>query len=159
LRLFARAKDHGAIAAPTSDGKGAASEVFGGGGRRCGAGAGVTRLGAAGATAGAAVEPQAPHWPQPLQFGQHHSTLHLRTGTSLQHGYLQSLCTSRTMHLHSPHPFSQHPSPPFWQVLQPPAHAPEPSQQPHFLQHVGQGTQMSLHLQQYLYSVICFISQ
>ena len=74
-------------------GNGARSVVFGGGGKLGTTGAGVTGAGAAlGAMVGAEVDPLLPqpqvlHAPQLLlQHGQTHSTVHLRTGTSLHTG-------------------------------------------------------------------------
>ena len=78
--------DHGALWGPIAGGGiGAASGTLGGGG------GGTTRVGVPGAAGGAEVGPGSAEL---LQFGQTHSTVHLRTGTSLNTGHFTSLCTS-----------------------------------------------------------------
>jgi hypothetical protein len=95
-----------------------------------------------------------PHWPQP-HFGQTHSTVHLRTGTSFVTGYFTSLRTSWIEH---------RPAQPSWQPLlqvsQPPAHWLEPPQAAPLLQMgVTPGMQTSSQTQRYLYSVTFFVMQ
>ena len=80
-----RQTNQGALWRPIAGGGiGAASSVVGGGG-------GTTRVGAPGAAGGAEVGAGSAEL---LQFGQTHSTVHLRTGTSLNTGHFTSLCTS-----------------------------------------------------------------
>jgi hypothetical protein len=87
----------------------------------------------------------APHWPQLLQFGQTHSTVHLRSGTCFVTGWITSRDTSRTLQC----PQQQ----PSWQPLlqEPQPHWPQLSQPAHLLQQQGvtPGMQTSSHLQLY----------
>ena len=112
---------HHGIAAPKSEGIGAASVVRGGGGSIFCAGAGAAGIGEAGAAAG--VDPQAL---QLLQHGQTQSTLHVRTGTSFVHGNFTNCLTLRTRQL-QPEPCWQ----PLLQVSQPLEQLPHLSQPPH----------------------------
>jgi hypothetical protein len=120
-------------------------------GYRAGTGGnGAIGAGAAGAAFGVGAGPASE---QALQCGQTHSTQHLRTGTSFVHGHFTNFFTSRTMH--------RHPQPSWQPLLQVSPHWPEPSPHPHSLQHrgVSGGMQMSLQVQQCLYSVTVFGSQ
>ena len=98
-----RSQSHSHVQKPVraiwmSPGNGARSVVFGGGGSRlvlgAGAGAGAAGPGAAGAALGTEVPPQPPQLPQPLQFGQTHSTVQPRTQCSFVTGQTMSLWTS-----------------------------------------------------------------
>ena len=99
--------------------------------------------------------------PWQSQCGQTHSTVHLRTGTSLTHGIFTRCLTSWTRHLQPPSPQSWQPSlaPPLHDSPQP-APWPEPSLPPHLSQtRVTPGTQMDSHLHVYLYVVTFLVVQ
>ena len=66
--------------------------VFGGGGNRLVFGAGAAGAGVAGVTLGSGVVPQPPQLP--LQFGQTHCTVQVRTDVSFVTGWTISLWTS-----------------------------------------------------------------
>ena len=89
--------------------------------------------------------------------GQTHSTVHLRTGTSLTQGIFTRCFTSWRRHRQPPWQPSWPPSLP---VSPQPAPWPEPSQLPHLSQQrVTPGTQMQSHLHVYLYVVTFLVVQ